>query len=549
MTIFWDGSPVEFQAGESYLDIRKRLQPDSYQSVLGIRIGGRTLPLVAHPEDGQHVSSLRFDNEEGLRIYERSLRFVLLLSLKQLHPKARVRVENSTAKGIYVKIDGVDLTDALAVEVEARMRELVKQDLRFQKRVISRTDAIKFFEAEGYIDKVRLLKYRPFEHFQLYDCEGMLEYFYGEMAPSTGFVPVFHVTRYFDGLELLLPDKQNLSETAPFSEQLKLQQTFVESASWAKILGCENCADLNELVLKRGLREFIRINEALQEKAIGNIADQFTESGAQLICVAGPSSSGKTTFTHRLEIALRVSGFRPTKLSLDDYYLNRNEIPLDENGEPDLERLDSLDVDLFNEQLPRLLNGEMVEVPTFDFRAGCRSQQTHKLQIEPGQPVLIEGIHALNPGLTQTIERARKYLIYISALTTLNLDDHNRIRTTDVRLLRRLVRDHQFRGTPPEGTLSMWSSVRRGESLYIFPFQENADTMFNSSLVYELAILKKYAYPLLLEVPESSPFYTRACRLLKFLNYVKAASVEDEIPLNSILREFIGGCCFYKEHD
>ncbi len=549
MTITLDGAAVEYGAGESYLDILKRTRPDRFMEALGIRMGGNTLPLSAWPQEGQQVSALTYQSEEGMRIYERSLRFVLLLAMRKLYPGARVRVENSTSSGLYARIDSLDVTDDVVLNIEKKMGELVSQDLKFAKRVISRAEAVKHFEAAGMTDKVRLLTYRPFEHFQLYSCEDMLEYFYGEMAPSTGYVPVFALRKYLDGLMMILPDPKNPKVPGPFKEQPKLQHTFSESKRWAQILGCENCADLNELVAQRGLREFIRVNEALQEKSIGALADKFMDSGAQLILVAGPSSSGKTTFTHRLSIALRVLGRRPMKLSLDDYYIDRDRIPVDENGDVDLERLDTLDVPLFNRHLKRLLDGEAVETPIFDFKRGKRSEKTHRLQIEPGQPILVEGIHGLNPELTSAIPRERKFLIYISALTTLNLDDHNRIRTTDVRLLRRMVRDHQFRGTPPEGTLAMWTSVRRGEDAYIFPYQELADVMFNSTLVYELAILKKYAYPLLMGVKEDSPFYTRSRRLVKFLNYVITANVEDEIPLNSILREFTGGCCFYREED
>ena len=291
------------------------------------------------------------------------------------------------------------------------------------------------------------------------------------------------------------------------------------------------------------------MNEALQERRIQQIADQFVASGALLLLIAGPSSSGKTTFSHRMSIALRVHGLRPVKVSLDDYYLDRDAIPREPDGSLDLERIETLDLDLLCDHLPWLVRGETVNVPEFDFRSGKRKAVTHPFSVEPGQPIIIEGIHALNDRLTATIPPELKFKVYISALTMLNLDDHNRIRTTDARLLRRIVRDNLFRGTPPEDTMAMWASVRRGEEKYIFPFQEKADAMFNSALTYELAIMKKYAYPQLLAVTEESPYYTMARRLVKFLNYIQTADVEDEIPVNSILREFIGGCCFYKDED
>ncbi len=394
-----------------------------------------------------------------------------------------------------------------------------------------------------------MLRYRPFEHFQLYSLGGMMEYFYGVMAPSTACLGVFDLRYHMPGVVLQLPDPEHPERVSPFVHVPKLMKTFAQSARWNEILECSNASDLNEMVVNRKLREFIRVNEALHEKSISAIADQFVQSGARLILVAGPSSSGKTTFSHRLMIALKVLGLRPMSISLDDYYVDRDKIPYDENGEQDLERLDTLDVDLFNEHLVRILQGESVETPQYDFYTGCRTDKTHTVHADLDQPIIIEGIHGLNDELTRSVERSMKFKIYISALTTLNLDDHNRIRTTDARLLRRMVRDHQFRGTPPEKTMSMWASVRRGEEKYIFPFQEEADVMFNSSLVYELAIMKKYVYPMLVNLPTESPYYTMARRLVKFLNYFQSSDVEDEIPINSILREFIGGCCFYRKVD
>ena len=545
MKITIDGHTTEFNPGQTYADIIGT----KTRTALGVRIGGRSLPLTDLAKDNQSAQTLTAKTEEGRRIYERSLRFVLLLAVKSLYPDARVRLENSTASGVYLRIQNPDPNEDITAQIESKMRELVAADLPFEKTVISREAAIAHFDQIGAVDKVRLLTYRPFEHFQLYKCGDMLEYFYGEMVPSTGYVSVFSLKYYANGIQLLLPSEKDPSKPAPFVDSPKLHQTFAQSAGWANILRCENVADLNELIQRKGMREFIRVNEALQENAIFEIAKKFMASAAQVILISGPSSSGKTTFTHRLSIALRVLGARPAKVSLDDYYLNRDLIPIDEFGERDLECLETLDVPLFNQQLAQLLDGETVNVPLYDFVSGMRMEKSHAMSIERGQPVLVEGIHALNPALTESVDDSRKFKIYISALTTLNLDDHNRIRTTDMRLLRRMVRDHQFRGTAPEKTLSMWDSVRRGENRWIFPFQEHADVMVNTTLVYEPTILKKYAYPMLNEISENSPYYTRAQRLVKFLNYIQSADVEDEIPINSILREFIGGCCFYRDTD
>ena len=547
MFIEFDHQKIEYRPGDTYQALAERYFPA--RRILAVRIGGETLPLTTEPREGDCAWGVTLGDTEGGLIYERSLRFVFLLALHQLFPSCRVRIEHSIGRGVYGTVSGLLLTPERVNQIRARMREIVAQNLPFERREVSRGEAMAYFEETGQSDKVRLLRYRPSERFTLYRAGDMMEYFYGVMTPSTGYTPVFDLRLQLPGFVLQLPDAEHPERVAPFVQLPMLMKTFAQSARWDRILGCKNAADLNEMVEKRSLREFIRVNEALQEKAISSIADQFAESGARVLLVAGPSSSGKTTFTHRLSIALRVLGMRPMQVSLDDYYLDRDEIEREPDGSVDLEKLSTLDVPLFNEHLARLVQGETVETPTFDFTTGRRSPQTHTLHAAADQPILIEGIHGLNDELTASIARDNKFKVYISALTTLNLDDHNRIRTTDARLLRRMVRDYQFRNTPPEETLAMWPSVRRGEEKYIFPFQEEADVMFNSSLDYEMAILKKYIYPRLAAIEPSSPHYTMARRLVKFLNYFQTADVEDEIPVNSILREFVGGCCFYRKND
>lgn len=548
MKYFMNQKLIEAGAGESYLSAAREqfaaLRP------LGVRVGGETLSLTEPAQEGAEAALITYSSTEGRLIYERSLRFVFLLAVAQLYPDRRVRIEHSLGNGVYALINGeTALTPQMVHKIEERMRQIVEADLPFEKSIVTREQAIAHFEATGQLDKVDLLRYRPYENFMLYSLDGMMEYFYGVMAPSTGCLDVFGLRFHLPGVVLQLPDPTDPEKVAPFYDVPKLMKTFAESARWNSILDCSNAADLNRMVENRQLREFIRVNEALHEKSIASIAEQFIRSGARLILIAGPSSSGKTTFAHRLSIALRVHGLKPMAISLDDYYIDRDKIPYDENGEQDLERLDTLDVDLFNEHLVRILQGETVRTPVFDFTTGRRSEKTHSVHAQADQPIIIEGIHGLNDELTREVERSLKFKIYISALTTLNLDDHNRIRTTDARLLRRMVRDFQFRGTMPEKTMSMWPSVRRGEEKYIFPYQEEADVMFNSSLAYEMAILKKYVYPMLINLPTDSPHYTMAHRLVKFLNYFSSSDVEDEIPINSILREFIGGCCFYRKDD
>lgn len=534
--------------GETWRELIGKL-PDGGAGALGVCVQGRTHSLAAPAEEYAYARVLTYADEEGRRIYERSLQLLFLAAVARLYPGAHVRIQHSFGQGLYIDMDSPDPTEEVLAQIEAGMTALVRADLPIRRLNVSTRDAAEYFARTGQQERLRILGYREFDHFTLYELDGYEDYFYGEMVPSSGCVGVFHLVPYAPGLVLMQPDRRDPGCPAPFQDLPKLARTYQETAQWHAILNCQNAADLNDMVTSHRLREFIRVNEALQERKIEQIADQFIRSGARVMLIAGPSSSGKTTFAHRLSIALRVHGLRPVKLSLDDYYRNRDSLPKEPDGSIDLERLDTLDVDLLCDHLPRLLAGETVDVPEFDFKSGTRMDRTHAMRLEPGQPVIIEGIHGLNDALTRSVPRNMKFKIYISALTMLNLDEHNRIRTTDARLLRRIVRDNLFRGTLPEQTMAMWASVRRGEEQYIFPFQEEADAMFNSSLAYELPIMKKYAYPLLRAVQPESPYYTLAQRLVKFLNYIRVADVEDEIPVNSILREFIGGCCFYREID
>lgn len=543
MNIYFNGKTAPVNADETYLQAAARL--GIQKGALAVMVKGETKNLNEPAVSDAKI--LTYADEEGRRVYERSLRFVMLMAFERLYPEARVRCENSLGQGIYCTVRRLRLTDEALSRVEEEMQSIVRQDLPFTLVPVTREEAVRYFAARGEDDKVKLLKYRPYERFDMYECGGMREYFYGEMAPSTGAVNVFGLTKLDTGFVLRLPEKLNPVKVSLYEPMPKLLSTFRESARWLEILNVENAADLNELTNSGSIREFIRVNEALVDRRINDIADQIVKSQARLVMIAGPSSSGKTTFCNRLKIALKVTGLTPVQISLDDYYVDRDRVPLDENGQPDLESVEALDTALIGQQLARLLEGESVDVPTYDFETQKRSQKTHALRVDSTSPILIEGIHGLNDKLTPGIPRSAKFKIYISALTNLNIDDHNRIRTTDARLIRRIVRDAAFRGTHPEETLPMWSSVRRGEDKNIFPFQEDADAMFNSSLVYELPLLKKYVYPMLTAVAPDAPYYTLAQRLVKFLNYIQVADVEDEVPLNSILREFIGGSCFYRE--
>ena len=484
--------------------------------------------------------------EEMKRTYERSARLLVLLAMREIAPGAKVRFEHSIGQGVYTTVEGLQLTAALVRKIEEKMREISAKDLPIEKSRLSRQEAVERFAAQGQEDAVRLLTYRPYEYFNVYTCDGFSEYFYGDMAASTRAIDRFALRFYYPGMVLMLPERPG-GPVAPFAERPQLMRTYAQSAQFSRILGCENAADVNDTIKSGDIRTFIRVNEALHDRAIAQIAERIVARGARIVFVAGPSSSGKTTFANRLGIQLRVSGKRPVAISLDNYYKNREDVPLGEDGKPDLECLEAIDVPLFNDQLIDLLAGREVEIPRYSFKTKKREETGEKLQVSGDQVIIVEGIHGLNPKLSDDIPSELKFLVYISALTQLNLDNHNRIRATDVRLMRRIVRDQRTRHTDAIGTMQMWDSVRAGEEKYIFPYQERADVMFDSSLFYEIPLLKKYAYPLLNAVPQENEHYIRARRLVKFLNYFIDCDAEDEVPQTSILREFIGGCTFYDE--
>lgn len=523
------------------------LIPELSETPLGAFLGGRALELTEVLNQDCELYPITFQNEEGRRIYERSLRFVLLMALKKLFPKEQVRIEHSLGYGVYLKIQGRTLELADIDLIESEMRRTVECDLPFKKERWSREHAIRYFSEEGDQDKTRLLSYRPYEHFEVYCCGDMAEYFYGAMLPSTGYVKHFKLRLVTPGLVMQMPSPQNPNIPAPYVSRPKHLAAFEESNRWCSVLKCTTASDLNDMITSGGLRSFIRVNEALHDKSISDIAEKIAQKGSKAIFVAGPSSSGKTTFSNRLCIHLRVLGLEPVLISLDDFYRNRNELPLEDDGRPDLEAFNALDVPLLKECLSLLLDGKVAMMPQFDFTVSKRKEKHYPLRLKENQPIILEGIHGLNPELHRDLESDKVSKIYISELTCLNLDHHNRIRTTDARLLRRIVRDHQFRNTPPEETMQMWNSVRRGEEKWIFPYQEQADFVFNSVLHYELPVLKEKVYGLLQIIPPEHPAYLSSRRLLKILHYILPApkDAEKEIPPLSLLREFIGGCTFY----
>lgn len=512
--------------------------------VLAATLDSRVVELNDVLPSGGCLAPLTLQDEEGRRIYERSLRFVLLLAVEQCFPGQQVRIEYSVSKGVLVRLPGMTANRETAQQLCDKMHTITRAALPFEKQTWSLAQAVNYFAQTGQPDKVKLLRYRTVPYFNMYCCGGMWEYFYGAMADTTSAVSVFDLQHHPDGFLLLMPDADDPAHVAPCALRPKYLSIFQQSAQWCDILGVVNVADLAELLEKKEMRFFIRVNEALHEQAIGAMAREIVSTGKRVVLIAGPSSSGKTTFAGRLAVQLRVLGRKSHRISLDDYYLDRDKIAPEADGTLDLESIHTLDLPLLQQHVRALMRGEEVEVPRFSFHTGKRCAQGIPLRLQPQEMVILEGIHGLNPMLSEGMPEEQIYRVFVSALTCINLDDHNRIRTTDVRLLRRLVRDHLFRGTPPEQTLAMWPSVRRGEEKWIFPYQEKADRMFNTALHYELPILRHYAYPHLCAVKPDDPNYLLASRLRKTLNYLPPIdeALLSEIPPLSLLREFIGGC-------
>lgn len=522
--------------------------PGPPEAVLAVRINHEVKHLNTPLTADAKVEFLDVATMDGNKIYQRTLSMVLVAAMKELYPCGEVGVEHSLSGGLYCTLSlGRTVQEEDVRALEQRMREIVAQRRPIFKKILPRQEAIILFAAENQPTKVRLLESLEREIVSLYYCGDTHNYFYGVMAPNTAQVPLFALQPYHEGFVMLFPSRERPGEVPVFVDHPKLAQVFQEAEAWGNILECDNVGSLNGHLASGQTAPLVRIAEALHEKKIAQIADFIAEHRQQvrLILIAGPSSSGKTTFAQRLNIQLRVNGVKPLSISLDDYFVNREYTPIDEEGKPDFESIDAIDLKLFNHHLGCLLAGEEVETPSFNFHTGRREVNGKRLRIAANQPLIVEGIHGLNERLTQAVPRQNKIKVYISALTQLSLDQHNRIPTTDARLLRRIARDHQFRSHDALATLRIWPSVRRGEERNIFPYQEEADVMFNSALIYELAMLRKHVQPLLEAIGPGYSEYSEAKRLLSFLAYFH--DVEDTlVPANSILREFIGGSCFHE---
>lgn len=571
MHITIDNRPVDAQPGESLLTLIRRLGLDSnslYTRPLAADMGGEVFTLNYEPvrekdalpqavgyqerkairESNGQVKLIRYNEERGVKVYERTLLFVFFLAVRELFPQAQVKVDYAIGSGIFIEVKkDTPLSREEVRTLADKCREIVDADFPLVRQRLDIDEAIGFFDRDGQQDKVRLLKWRRFTFFDVYRHEEYVDYFYGEMAPSTGYARVMNLEYMDGGIMLLRPSSQNWDVPAPCINSPKLKETFARSDEWGALMHCDTVADLNSMVADHSVRELVRVNEALHEKRFAEIAQHIADREAMAVLMAGPSSSGKTTSANRLCTQLRVLGKTPILLSLDDYYMDRSRVTPEPDGSYDFEHIKMIDVDRFRQDLSDLLKGKAVEIPRFDFASGRSLPSGRVLKVNEDTPVVIEGIHGLNPMLLpDNVDKSRVFKLFVSALTTLNLDNHNRIATSDVRLLRRLVRDYLTRGASVERTLGMWDSVQRGEHRWIFPYQEEADDIFNTALVYELAVLKKHIFPLLQTVSPGNPCYDQVRAIVKFLNYVQDASIEDEIPPTSILREFIGGNTFYR---
>jgi uridine kinase len=545
-----DGSSCTYPQGVSFQEIAADFAARSATPIVAAKFNREFCDLQYRPQSDGQLTWVDLSDDDGVRVYSRSLCLVFLRAAQELFSSSIVRFEHSLSQGLFGEVEHPDqtrFTEKDLQAIDARMREIIAANVPIVKETVPLIEALETFKRNGQLDKARLLLYKKGTSVHLYRCGDYVDYLYGYMVPTTGYLSQFELKYYLPGFILRFPVKAAPGRIPPFVEQCKLARVFHEFEKWGRILEISDAGSLDQQIAAGKGGNLIRVAEALHEKKIARIADLIAaeRERIRLILIAGPSSSGKTTFAQRLAVQLRVNGIKPISISLDDYFVNRDQTPIGPDGLPDYECLEAIDLELFNRQLTALIQGQAVNLPLYNFQKGQREIRPDHTQIEADQPIIIEGIHGLNERLTQDIPRNNKYKINVSALLQLNLDNHNRIPTTDNRIIRRIVRDNQFRGHDAVKTISMWPLVRRGEEKYIFPYQEEADVMFNSSLIYELAVLKRYAEPLLNKITSEFPEYIEAKRLLKFLNYFVPLD-DQEVPLNSILREFIGSSCFGK---
>ena len=547
LKVIYNGKEEEFGDGSTYEDLARAKRSEYDADIALVLENGKIRELFHDIKDGAEVKLITMKRQSGHKAYVRTAILLLVKALDDVleHDRTKqVKVEFSVGNGYYVSPHGFEVTEELVAGVKEHMLEMVKEAAPIHKRAFPTEDARKIFAAAGMEDKDKLFHFRRSSTVNVYSLGTYRDYYYGFMLPDCGYIKAFDLIKYEDGFMLVLPDAKTPETLDPFVPKPRLFSALKQAEDWGNKLGIDCVGDLNERICNGDLTDIVLLQEALHERRIAEIAHKIVErGGVKFVMIAGPSSSGKTTFSHRLSVQLASYGLKPHPIAVDDYFKNREDTPLDEDGNYNFECLEAIDVELFNNDCVKLLNGETVELPTFNFKTGKREYKGNFKTLGKDDILVIEGIHGLNDKMSHALPAESKFRIYISALTSLNVDEHNRITTTDGRLIRRLVRDARTRGASAQRTISMWPSVRRGEEENIFPFQENVDEAFNSALIYELAVLKQFAEPLLFSVKPGEPEYYEANRLLKFLEYFLGVSSEN-LPNNSIVREFVGGSCF-----
>lgn len=542
-----ENKAIDIDENESLFGLLKRIYKDDYRKYLGIKVNNRLQDLInAEFKENDKIEFLDIKDRDGHRIYVRTLTLIYIKACKDIFKNIDVSIKHSLNKGLYTELKFKNPVNKYQLEnIKKRMREIIDAKRPINTMFLSVKEAEGIFLGQGMNDKASVLKYWTKDKIRVYELDGYYDTFYGYLAPNTEFIDKFDLRMFYPGIILNYPTRESNFEIPEYIEQKKLYKVFKEAEEWGEIMDVGYVGALNRKIDDNTIDDMIRVNEALHEKKIAYIADEISrDKNIKIVLIAGPSSSGKTTFAQRLSIQLRVNGKKTFALSLDDYFVDRHLSPRDDMGNYDFESIDALDLELFNEQLLSLMSCEAVNIPVYNFKLGRREYTREPVTLTKDHIIVIEGIHGLNDELTKAIPQINKFKIYISALTQLNIDNHNRISTSDLRLIRRIVRDSTHRGNNAVKTMEMWDNVVKGTEKYIFPYQENADAIFNSALVYELCVLKKYAEPLIKEIGTDSRFYPERQRLLKFLSYFKPIEDENAIASTSILREFIGGSCF-----
>ena len=536
-----------YPLGVTLMEIKDDFKVKLANPIIGALVNNKVKELSFVFVKTKKVEFIDYSHPDGMRLYVRSLFFILYAAVREVFPDVKLKMMHGISRGYYCELVGLNrpISDSDIFAIKSEMHQLVELDIPFLKVGLPSAEAVEILRKQNLVYKARLIEQQGDLFSYLYFLGILANYFYGNMAPSTGYLKVFDLVPYYEGLLLRIPNPAKFSEVQPYTKLDKLFGVFQEHKDWAEILNVSNLANLNESTLNGQSGDIIKISEALHEKKVAEIANVITERKKQvrIIMVAGPSASGKTTFSKRLMVQLAVNGLKPVMISLDDYFVDRDKTPKDIFGEYDFEAIEAIDIEFFNRQLLQLFNGETIDLPRFDFTLGQRIPSGKMMQLGPNSILIVEGIHGMNPNLIPHIKTENTYKVFLSALTQISIDDQNHISTTDNRLIRRMIRDSKYRNYSAQDTIRRWPSVRAGEDKNIFPYQENADVMFNSAMVYELAVLKKYAEPLLKAVPESQPEFSESNRLLKFLSYFKP--IDDlEIPPTSLIREFLGGSSF-----